>query len=100
VTTPNYAGPWPVIEWSMDVLHLAPRMAGDQHVSRFTARRLRAAARKAGLEVVKVGRFCGLAPFVSVLSWKLAMGVDRLEDRLGTPLGNLLYAVLRRLAGG
>jgi len=94
ITTPNCAGPWPAIEWTMDALHLAPRMADDQHVSRFTARRLQAAAAEAGLEVIKVGRFCGLAPFLSVLSWKLALAATRLEEALATPLGNLLYAVL------
>jgi len=95
ITTPNYASPWPLIEWTMDALHLAPRMADDQHVSRFTAGRLRAAAAEAGLETVELGRFCGAAPFVSALSWKLALAATRLEEALATPLGNLLYAVLR-----
>jgi len=93
VTTPNYASPWPVIEWCMDLLHLSPRLKGDQHVSRWTPRRLRAIGREASLVERKVGRFCGTAPFVSVLSWSLALSVDGLETRIANPLGNLVYGV-------
>lgn len=96
LTTPNYASLWPVIEWAMDVLRLAPRMKDDQHVSKWTRGRLRAAARGAGFQEVRVGRFSGIAPFASVLSWGLASACDRLETRLGNPLGNVLYGVWRK----
>ena len=96
VTTPDYASFWPAIEWVMDHLHLAPRMRGDQHVTRLTAPRLVRLLRAARLEVLEVGRFCGLAPFLSVLSWKLAEAVRQAECRLGTPLGHLLFAVARK----
>ena len=91
LTTPNDGGLWPVIERMMDALRLAPRMKGEQHVTRYRLRQLRAVAASAGLETQRCGRFCGLAPFASVLSWRLAEWLDRLGWRLGHPFGNLLY---------
>jgi 2-polyprenyl-3-methyl-5-hydroxy-6-metoxy-1,4-benzoquinol methylase len=96
VTTPNYASLWPVIEWAMDVLHLAPPLKEHQHVSRWTPGRLRALGDASGLEALRIGRFSGFAPFTSVLSWKLAEGLDRCETGLGNPLGNLLFGHWRR----
>lgn len=96
VTTPNYRGLWPAIECVMDTLRLGPRLRHDQHVTRFTAERLRRIGRRAGLEEAALGCFCGLAPFASILSWRLAVCLSRIEDRLGSPLGNLLYAVWRK----
>ena len=93
VTTPNYRSLWPAIERLMDLFHLSPPMQGEQHVTHFTRRRLRAMLARAGLEVRRCGRFCGLAPFASVLSWRVAEWADRGEWRLGSPLGNILYAV-------
>ena len=96
VTTPNYQSLWPAVEYAMDALRLAPRMRGDQHVSPLTPGRLRRLGRRADLREVCWGRFCGLAPFVSVLSWRLALAVNGVETRLANPLGHLLYAVWRR----
>jgi len=93
VTTPNYQSLWPAVEYAMDAFGLAPRMQGDQHVSRLTPSRLYGLGRRAGLREVRRGRFCGLAPFASVLSWRLAEAVDHIEARLAGPLGHLLYAV-------
>jgi 2-polyprenyl-3-methyl-5-hydroxy-6-metoxy-1,4-benzoquinol methylase len=95
VTTPNYRSLWPAIERTMDVLRLAPRLQDDQHVTHFTLRRLRHVGLEAGLAEIRVGRFCGMAPFVSVISWKLAGLVDRLETRVASPLGNVLFALWR-----
>ncbi|HUT35639.1 MAG TPA: methyltransferase domain-containing protein [Planctomycetota bacterium] len=93
VTTPNYQSLWPAIEWLMDALRLSPPMRGRQHVTRFTAERLERVLRAAGLAVRRVGRFCGLAPFVSALSRPLAERLDAAEWQAGQPLGNLLYAL-------
>jgi len=98
VTTPNARSLWPAIEWLMDRLRLAPRMAGEQHVASYTRRRLASVLERAGLDVLRTGRFCGLAPFSACLSRRLAEGLDRLEWAVYEPLGNLLYAVARRHA--
>jgi 2-polyprenyl-3-methyl-5-hydroxy-6-metoxy-1,4-benzoquinol methylase len=96
LTTPNYRSPWPLLERAMDGLGLAPHMEGEQHVSHPTPRFLRALAAGSGFEVVRQGRFAGVAPFAAALSWRLAEGLDRLEDRAGCPLGSLLYALWRK----
>jgi 2-polyprenyl-3-methyl-5-hydroxy-6-metoxy-1,4-benzoquinol methylase len=98
VTTPNSLSLWPVIERAMDLFHLAPRMVGEQHVARYTARRLRALLERAGLHVHRVGRFCGMAPFSACVSRRLADMLDRLEWWVRQPLGNLIYAVAGRRA--
>mgnify|MGYP000501243773 CR=1 FL=1 len=96
VTTPNGASLWPLIERAMDLFGLSPPMHGEQHITRFTRGRLEHALKAAGLEVLRSGRFCGLAPFVAGLSWRLAARLDTLECRVGQPLGNLLYALAGR----
>jgi 2-polyprenyl-6-hydroxyphenyl methylase/3-demethylubiquinone-9 3-methyltransferase len=96
VTTPNYRSLWPAVEFVMDRLRLAPRLREDQHVTKFTAERLRRIGRRAGLSELRLGRFCGLGPFASVLSWRLGVCLSEIEDRLASPLGNLLYAVWRK----
>ena len=35
VTTPNYRSLWPVMERAVDMMNMAPKMAGEQHISRF-----------------------------------------------------------------
>jgi 2-polyprenyl-3-methyl-5-hydroxy-6-metoxy-1,4-benzoquinol methylase len=96
VTTPNSLSLWPLIERAMDLFHLAPRMLGEQHVASYTARRLGALLERAGLDVCRVGRFCGIAPFSACVSRRLADMLDRLEWWLHEPLGNLLFAVAGR----
>jgi 2-polyprenyl-3-methyl-5-hydroxy-6-metoxy-1,4-benzoquinol methylase len=97
VTTPNCRSLWPAIEWLMDLFRLSPPMRGQQHVTGFTAERLERVLRAAGLGVRRIGRFCGLAPFVSPLSWPLAERLDAAEWRAGQPFGNLLFALAGRM---
>ncbi len=96
LTTPNYRSAWPAIEKVMDLLRLAPEMGGSQHVSHPTRRRLDALAGRCGFVPVASGRAVGVAPFVAAVSWRLAVRMDALERRLGSPFGNLLYALWRR----
>ena len=35
VTTPNYRSLWPIMERAVDMMNMAPKMAGEQHISRF-----------------------------------------------------------------
>ncbi len=96
VTTPNYAGLWPAVEWLLDAFRLAPPLRGQQHVARFTPDRLERALAAADLAIARSGRFCGLAPFVAPFSWPLAERLDAAEWRAGQPFGNLLFALARR----
>ena len=96
LTTPNYRGTWPVLEFTMDRLGLAPPLSGHQHVSRFTRRLLRRRLSDAGLRVRRLTTFCTIAPFLSVVSWRFAERVARAEERWSLPWGNLLLAIAEK----
>ena len=94
ITTPNYRGTWPVVEWLTDRLGSAAHMDQDQHITHFHRAMLRRFLEKAGFEVELLTTYSTFAPFSAALSWKLASWLDRVER--GLPFGNLLVAVARR----
>jgi len=96
LTAPNYHSPWPIIEKAMDLLRLAPKMAGEQHISKPTKRKLESLAMSCGLEPVVINRDFGLALFLSIFGWKFAEKVKQFEDRIGSPLGSHLCAVFTK----
>ena len=96
VTTPNYRGVWPAIEWTLDTLRLVPHLDGDQHVTRFTDDRLRRSLVHAGWEVELLTTFSTIAPWMSVVNWKLAERVARIEDAMKLSWGSILFAVARK----
>ena len=98
LTTPNYRGPWPLLERALDLTRRAPRLEDDQHVTRFHAKRLRRAWQAAGFEGVVETTFLMFAPWLAPLGWRIALAVDRLEARLRLPFGCLLLHVVRRPA--
>lgn len=94
LTTPNYRGTWPAVEWLTDRLGPAAHMAEDQHVTHFHRAMLRASLERAGFEVALLSTYCTFAPFAAALSERLARAVEPRER--GLPFGNLLVAVGRR----
>ena len=96
VTTPNYRGVWPAIEWTLDALRLVPHLDGDQHVTRFTSERLGACLERTGWRVEQMTTFSTLAPWVSVAGWNLAMRVAAIEDTMKLRWGSVLFAVARK----
>ena len=96
LTTPNYAGPWPLLEFFMDLFSVAPPMRNEQHVSMFTKKKLVAALNAWGFSSIKCSRDCGVAPFFASISWKLAEYVQSVERKLNNPLGNILIAMCRK----
>lgn len=96
VTTPNYRGTWPVIEWAADRFSRAAQMDSAQHVTRFHRGLLIHCLRDAGFEVDRIRTYCTLAPFVALGSWRLAESIERVERRVDFPFGNLLAAVARK----
>ena len=96
LTTPNSRSVWPLIEWLMDHLRLAPPMAGDQHVARYSPRALAAMCEGAGFSIVQMTSVCHIAPWLAWIDWQLAERVCRRElDRRGL-WGPILAAVLKR----
>lgn len=96
LTTPNYHSPWPFIEKTIDVFKLAPKMSGEQHVSKPTRRKLENLAGSCGLETVVMSRVFGLAVFLSLFGWKFAEKVNDFETITGSLFGSHLCAVLRK----
>ena len=96
VTTPNYRGVWPVIEWTLDTLKLVPHLDGDQHVTRFNASRLNESLERNGWQVELMTTFSTVAPWVSMASWNVAKRVAGFEDSMKLPWGSILFAVAKK----
>ena len=93
VTTPNYRSFWPVMEWTVDRLNMAPKMGGEQHISKFYPSTLYSLMTQSGLGVEYSGTIYGFSPFLSLLSPQWAM--RRLDGELKrqSGLGMLLVAI-------
>lgn len=91
ITTPNYASHWNALEHAIDALRLTPRMAGEQHVTRYTAQTLAAVVTEAGWTTVRMGTFNFLAPLAGVASARAARWLTRRETAGSSRAGALLY---------
>ena len=92
VTTPNARSAWPLIEWTLDRLHLVPTLAGEQHLTAFTRTSLERAMNAAGWKVEEMGTFNGVAPFLAPLSERVARAAETLEFQTARVMPwNLLY---------
>ncbi len=93
ITTPNYRSLWPLIEWAMDRLAVAPTMDREQHVEHYTKGRLSSLLAQAGYEVDHMATFLFAAPWLSPLSWSLAKRCLAWEMRSGVLPGSLIACV-------
>ena len=93
ITTPNYRSFWPVMEWAVDRMNMAPKMAGEQHISRFDPSSLRRMLIKSGLEVEYAGSIYSLSPFLSLISSQRAARQLQRELSGRSPWGMILVAV-------
>jgi len=93
ITTPNYRSFWPLMEWAVDQMNMAPKMAGEQHVSRFHPSSLNRMLMEEGLEMEYSGSIYSLSPFLSLVSAEQAQSQLKreLDDR--STLGMILVAV-------
>jgi SAM-dependent methyltransferase len=93
LTTPNYRSFWPVMEWIVDRLALAPQMSGEQHISRFSPQSLRRLLVASGLRIEYFGTMYALSPFLALAS--SAWANRRLRSELGghSLRGMILVAV-------
>lgn len=88
ITTPNFHGPWPLIE---AVLNRVSDVSYDfQHINKFTRFRLTALLEAHGLERVTAEPYMLFAPFTAVLGWGVADRVAAKEQGLGSQVGLLL----------
>jgi 2-polyprenyl-3-methyl-5-hydroxy-6-metoxy-1,4-benzoquinol methylase len=93
VTTPNYRSFWPIMEWAVDLLGMTPKMAGEQHITRFHARALRQLLLESGLRIQHFGTIYALSPFLALAS--PAWAYRRLSGEIASSssLGMILVAV-------
>jgi SAM-dependent methyltransferase len=93
VTTPNYRSLWPVMEWMVDRSNKAPRMAGEQHISKFNPASLRRLLAECRLDVEYFGTIYNLSPFLSLVSQPSAEKQLAREMDRPSSLGMILVAV-------
>ncbi len=93
VTTPNYRSFWPVMEWAVDRSNMTPKMAGEQHISKFHPASLRQLLTDCRLGIEYFGTMYMLSPFLSLVSqrWAETQLSHELESR--SSLGMILVAV-------
>ena len=72
ITTPNYRSFWPLMEWVVDRLNMAPKMAGEQHISRFHPASLKRLLIESGLTLDYAGSIYNLSPFLALVFPELA----------------------------
>ncbi|HJR79472.1 MAG TPA: class I SAM-dependent methyltransferase [Anaerolineales bacterium] len=96
VTTPNYRSFWPIMERTVDLLNMAPKMAGEQHIARFHAASLRKLLVDSGLTIDYFGTMYSLSPFLSLISPRQASRLLARELEGHSLLGMILVAVAVR----
>jgi 2-polyprenyl-3-methyl-5-hydroxy-6-metoxy-1,4-benzoquinol methylase len=93
ITTPNYRSFWPVMEWAVDHLNMAPKMAGEQHISRFYPSSLKSLLIESGLNIEYAGSIYNLSPFLSLVSPERANRQLKRELDGRSAFGMILVAV-------
>ena len=93
VTTPNYRSFWPILEWAVDRMNMAPKMAGEQHISRFHPASLKKMLVGSGLRLEYAGSIYNLSPFISLISPERANRQLQRELRGNSAWGMILVAV-------
>ena len=97
ITTPNYRSFWPLMEWTVDRLNMAPKMAGEQHISRFHPSSLKRLLIESGLHLEYAGSIYNLSPFLSLISPKTAKRQLQRELDGHSAFGMILVAVAMKL---
>jgi len=95
ITTPNYRGFWPLLEWFMDRTGAAPQMADEQHIAHYNRRKLRRLLETAGFRTLQLRTFSTFAPFLAFWT-RFADFSNSLECRLNLPFGNILMTVVEK----
>ncbi len=93
ITTPNYRSFWPIMEWTVDRMNMAPKMGGEQHISKFHPANLRDLITRCGLGLEYFGTIYTFSPFVSPLFPKLAERWLNAELTQCSETGMILVAV-------
>ena len=94
ISTPNYRSLWPMIEFIMDYLQLAPPLKEHQHVEHYNLSKLRQLCLESGFDIENIATTCCVAPWIAPISWKIALRAQLLDQHL--PFGSILNIVLAK----
>ena len=95
LTTPNYYSLWPLIEFSMDKLHLSNQMNKVQHVEHYNINKLKKIIEESGFTIKTLKTNCFIAPWIAPLSWQLALKVDNIESNIPL-IGSIIIVVFEK----
>lgn len=94
LTTPNYRGLWPLLEWG--IAKFANGLQYDQqHITLWNKRKLRKFLRANGFEIVTMEGLQGVACFAAPFSWGFAQLFARADRFIVRRAGFLILAVIR-----
>lgn len=96
ITTPDFRSFWPILEIILDKLKLVPKLSEEQHVFKINKNKLRKIVACTNLKISKIQNEFGIAPFLSVISWKLAEKVRDFERKIKCPLGMIICVELKK----
>jgi len=94
ITTPNYRSFWPFLEKVIDRFDLAPRMAGEQHISLFDQKKLIRLLKDWQLEILT--SFYRFSPLFSMISMNWGKRLLKRECRSNNKSGMLLACLARK----
>jgi SAM-dependent methyltransferase len=94
VTTPNYHSIWPFVEKIVDLTGKAPKMEGEQHISKFNRDKLISLMKD--WQVEEFFSFYHLSPFLSFFSEQWGISELKWECQKRTHSGMLLACFVRK----
>jgi 2-polyprenyl-3-methyl-5-hydroxy-6-metoxy-1,4-benzoquinol methylase len=93
IITPNYTSAWIVLEKALDKIQLLPKFDGEQHLAKYNTENLEHLFSKQ-FSVKEMTTFNTLAYIL--ISYHLNKAVSKLESKLKSKYGNLIFAVFQK----
>ena len=95
LTTPNYKSLWPVIEWMVD--KISPLKYCDQHINKCAPDSLVEFIESAGFKVCEISTIFLIAPFIALISNRLADRIHAVERKISGRLGSLILIEAKKI---
>ena len=93
IITPNYTSGWIVLEKALDKIQLVPKFDGEQHLAKYNTKNLEELFSKQ-FSVKEMTTFNTLS--YVLISYHLNKAVSKLESKLKSKYGNLIFAVFQK----
>ncbi len=96
ISTPNKRSLWPIIEFVMDKLKLAPKMNKEQHEVLYSRKQLSKLAANNGLMPITEKTILFLSPWAAILHWRLGLYFHKLEMKFKSKTGSILLHTFQK----